>query len=68
MLRLAYRRTAAVATGVVLVGTAVTLAAIDRPWESWITDGLTLVSGATGVALLVIAASGRTPDWVDPDE
>jgi hypothetical protein len=67
LLRIAYRRSAALLTGLLLVSVAAVLAAIDRPWESWITDGLTLVCGATGVALVLIALSGRTPDWIDPE-
>jgi hypothetical protein len=65
LLRLAYRRVTAFTAGLTLLGAAVAFAVIDRPWESWVTDGLTLVCGATGVALIVIAASGRTPDWIE---
>ena len=37
-------------------------------WEGPITDGLELVLGATGTALLVAGVGGRRPDWIDPDD
>jgi len=37
----------------------------DFSWESWLTDGLGLVLGGTGVALVMIGISGPRPDWVD---
>jgi hypothetical protein len=37
-------------------------------WETWYTDGLALVAGATGLALILAGLGGRRPDWIDPDE
>ncbi len=38
---------------------------IDAAWESWITDGVALVSVATGIALIHTALTGRRADWVE---
>jgi hypothetical protein len=65
LLRLAYRRSASFVIGLVLLAVAAVLVLIDRSWESWITDGLTLVCGATGLALIFMAFSGRRPDWIE---
>ena len=67
LLRLVQRRAAAAIAGLGLVASAVTLVAFELPWESWLTDGLSLVLGATGGAILVFALGARQPDWVDPD-
>ena len=66
LLRFAFSRPHALAAGLVLSGPAVWITIADYAWENWLSDGLTLVLGATGVALMVIAISGRRPDWVDP--
>jgi len=63
LLRLAFNRPAAFAVGVACVGGAGWLATIDAPWESWMSDGLGLVAGATGAALILVALGGRRPDW-----
>ena len=39
----------------------------DYRWESWLTEGLALVLGATGAALILAGLGGRRPDWVEPD-
>ena len=65
VLRLAHARRAAAVIGVVLCGSWLCLAWFDFPWESWLTDGLGLVLGATGVAVLVTGLGGRRPDWID---
>lgn len=33
----------------------------------WWVDGLSLVTGATGVALIWAGLVGSGPDWVDPE-
>lgn len=63
LLRLAFNRSAALAAGIACAGGAGWLAAIDAPWESWVSDGLGLVAGATGAALILVALGGRRPDW-----
>lgn len=65
LLRLAFNRPAALAAGLACAGGAVWLAAVDAPWESWVSDGLGLVAGATGAALVLAALGGRRPDWVE---
>jgi hypothetical protein len=68
LLRLALSRPAAVTVGLALALPAAVVAVRDYPWESWVTDGLGLILGATGVALVFTGFAGRRPDWVDPDE
>ena len=65
-LRLALARPAAAAIGGVLAAGSAALLLFDLAWESWFTDGLGLILGATGIALLVAAFGGRRPDWIDP--
>ena len=43
----------------------VTLRVFEFGWESGVSDGLGLLVGATGVALLLAAIGGRRPDWVE---
>ena len=66
LLRLVLARRGASVSGTVLVGIALWLLAFDFPWETWLSDGFSLLSGATGVALLIAALGGRRPDWIDP--
>ena len=65
LLRLAFNRVAAFALGLACAGVAAWLAIIDASWESWVSDGLGLVAGATGAALILVALGGRRPDWVE---
>ena len=65
MLRLAFRRPVALAVGAVLLAPALALVLDDYSWESWITDGLALVLGGTGAALVLTGIGGRRPDWID---
>jgi hypothetical protein len=67
LLRLAFRRVTAVVAGLALVLPSAWLIVGDFRWESGVTDGLALICGATGVALLFIGLGGRSPDWVDGD-
>ena len=68
LLRVALSRVPALITGVALAAPATVVALGDYPWESSLTDGLGLIVGATGVALIVTGITGRQADWVDPDE
>jgi len=65
LLRLAFNRPVALVAGLACLGAAVWLAAIDAPWEGWVSDGAGLVAGATGAALILVALGGRRPDWVE---
>ena len=66
LLRLAFERRAAALAGGVLTAAWAGLRAFDFGWESRLSDGLGWLLGATGVALLLAAAGGRRPDWIDP--
>lgn len=68
LLRLALNRAASVVLGLVLLGPSVWLLIGDYRWETPITDGLQLVLGATGAALLFAGIGGRRPDWIDPED
>ena len=68
LIRLAQRRTPALVAGFVLLAPAMTVAVGDYRWESWVTDGLGLIAGATGAALVLAGLAGRRADWIDPDE
>ena len=68
LLRLARARGTAVTTGTVLLAPSVWLFVGDYGWESWVSDGLGLVLGATGAALILVGLGGRRPDWIDPDQ
>ncbi len=68
LLRVAFARSAAVAAGVMLLAVFGVLRVFDFGWESWVSDGVALVLGASGAALLLAAATGRRPDWIDPDD
>lgn len=65
LLRATLRRRTAFLLGVGTASPAVWLMSIDAAWESWITDGVALVSVATGIALIHTALTGRRADWVE---
>lgn len=65
LLRLVLRRPVAIGLGVVLLAPALWLMVQDLPWENAVTDGLGLILGATGAALVLAGVGGRRPDWID---
>ncbi len=65
LLRLAQARVPAGVAGAVLIFFSASLLMIDFSWESWVSDGLGLVLGGTGAALVMTALSGRRPDWIE---
>ena len=67
-IRLALNRPVSIVTGLTLLAPALWLFVGDYVWETAITDGLQLVLGATGAALLLAGIGGRRPDWIDPDD
>ena len=66
-LRLVQKRSWGAAAGITLIAAPAALLARDYAWETGTTDGLALISLATGVALLWQSIGGRKPDWIDPD-
>jgi hypothetical protein len=64
LLRLVRARFAAFIVGLTLAGPAAwaELRGGSNPW--WV-DGLSLIVGATGVALMWAGLTGARPDWVD---
>ena len=64
LLRLARRRALAVAVGLALAAPAAWLELGGRS-DAWWVDGLSLVLGATGVALIWTGLTGARPDWID---
>jgi len=65
LLRLVRRRALAMAIGVALAAPAAWLELASRD-DAWWIDGLALVLGATGIALIWTAATGLKPDWIEP--
>lgn len=66
VLRLAFARRGAALAGGMLIAACAVLRFADFAWESALSDGVGLLLGATGAALLLAAAGGRRPDWVEP--
>ena len=66
LLRLALYRKGAVFVGSTFAASSLGLLVFDYTWESWLSDGIGLVVGATGVALLLTGLQGRRQDWIDP--
>ena len=66
LLRLVRNRPVALAAGAALLGPSawVELGGHDATWWA---DGLSLVVGATGAALLWTGLIGLRPDWVDDE-
>jgi hypothetical protein len=67
LLRLVLRRPVSIVLGIVLLAPSLWLLTVDYKWETAATEGLGLILGATGAALLLVGIGGRRPDWIDPD-
>jgi hypothetical protein len=65
ILRLARRRALAVIVGAALVAPGAWIELSGR-FDAWWINGLALVCGATGTALVWIGFTGASPDWVEP--
>ena len=64
VLRLVRRRALAIAIGVALAAPAAWVEFSGR-YDAWWVDGLSLVVGATGLALFWTGLTGVSPDWID---
>jgi hypothetical protein len=67
LLRLVRRRAVAVVAGLALALPAAWLE-FSGQFDAWWIEGLSLVVGATGVAILWTGITGPSPDWVDDDQ
>ena len=65
LLRLVLNRPAAVGAGVLVALPGAVLMARDYAWETGVTDGLALLTVASGAALAWAGLSGRRADWVE---
>lgn len=63
VLRFAYHQKFAFVFGVLCLAASFWLAANDYSWEGSFSSGFGMIIGATGMALVFIALSGRQPDW-----
>ena len=64
LLRLVRRRPLAIVVGTALAAPSAWVEFFSR-YDAWWVDGLALVCGATGVALIWTGLTGAAPDWVD---
>jgi hypothetical protein len=69
VLRLVRRRAVAITVGLALAVPAAWIEFAERSsrWDAWWVDGLALVVGATGLAILWTGVTGVAPDWIDGD-
>jgi len=67
LLRIVRRRPLAIAVGVTLAAPAAWLELTGGSGAWWL-DGLGLLIGATGAALIWTVLSGPRPDWVDTND
>ena len=66
VLRIVRRRLLAVTMGLALVLPAGWVELSGR-YDAWWVEGLSLVVGATGIALAWTGITGAAPDWIDPE-
>ena len=67
LLRFVRRRVSAIVAGVALVVPAAWMEFGARI-DAWWLEGVALVLGATGMAILWTGLTGAASDWVDPEE
>lgn len=67
ILRLARHRTGSIALGLAMAVPAAWVELAGRI-DSWWLEGLSLIIGATGVALVWTGLTGISPDWIDPQQ
>ncbi len=66
LLRLVRRRALAIIVGLALAVPAAWIEFSGR-YDAWWVQGMALVLGATGLAILWTGLMGASPDWVDKD-
>jgi len=66
LLRLVRRRALAIIVGLALAVPAAWIEFSGR-YDAWWVQGMALVLGATGLAILWTGLMGASPDWVDED-
>jgi hypothetical protein len=66
LLRLVRRRTASILVGLVLAAPPACMEFSGR-YDAWWIEGLNLILGATGLALIWAGLTGVRGDWVDGD-
>jgi hypothetical protein len=64
LLRFARRRALAIVSGMALVIPSA-WADLSGRFDGWWVEGLALVLGATGLALIWTGVTGARPDWID---
>ena len=67
LLRFVRRRVSAIVVGVALVVPAAWME-LGARIDAWWLEGVALVLGATGMAILWTGLTGAAADWVDPEE
>jgi hypothetical protein len=64
VLRLVRRRSLSLTVGLALAAPAAWTQTVGR-FDAWWVEGLSLVAGATGIALIWTAIAGLKPDWIE---
>jgi hypothetical protein len=64
LLRLVRRRRLAMILGLAMIAPSACVQLSDR-FDTWWLEGLSLVVGATGIALFWTGLTGVSPDWVE---
>jgi hypothetical protein len=64
ILRLVRRRAASITLGTAMAAPAAWLE-FGSSFDRWWVEGISLILGATGVALIWIGVTGVMPDWID---
>jgi hypothetical protein len=64
ILRLVRRRGLSMTLGAILIVPSAWLE-FASPYGAWWVDGLSLIAGATGIAIFWTGLTGGSPDWVE---
>jgi hypothetical protein len=66
LLRLVRRRAAAIIVGLAIVAPSAWVEFSGR-FGAWWVEGLSLIAGATGLAIFWTGLTGPHPDWIEDD-